>query len=47
MKSESCEIIDSLLPKIEQLSKQKYGSNVLEKVRVGKLFLVYNTIFFR
>lgn len=25
-------IIDNLIPKLEELSKQKYGSNVLEKV---------------
>ena len=32
MESECQLIIENLLPELEQLSKQKYGSNVLEKV---------------
>jgi len=41
MESECQLIIENLLPKLEQLSKQKYGSNVLEKVQtITKLRLI-------
>lgn len=38
-------IIDNLIPELEELSKQKYGSNVLEKVNNVRIFRIKSFIF--